>query len=145
MRMKGNLIVLLIVAFAACNEQVKTENKSKEHANESAHVVRVIPLNNGGKWKADESTKNNVASIRVLINDSAYATADKRDQLVSHLQGKIDTLISQCRMNGADHDALHVWLERVLTDTKELKQDGEYSKKYAALKDDVESFHTYFE
>ena len=72
--------------------------------------------------------------------------AAKREELSAKLQSKIDTLIKQCRMQGPEHDALHVWLEKVLTDMKQLK-DGEngYSAAYAALKKQIESFYLFFE
>jgi hypothetical protein len=50
-------------------------------------------------------------------------------------------------MQGADHDALHVWLEQLLHDVDELKE-GEasgYDEAYAVLKKDAESFTELFE
>jgi len=50
-------------------------------------------------------------------------------------------------MKGAEHDALHLWLEKVLKHVKELKEEetDEYGAAYAALKKDVESFYDFFE
>ena len=65
-----------------------------------------------------------------------------------NLQAKIDTLVKECCMKGAEHDALHVWLEKVIKDLKELKEeddDDEYKEAYAALKKDVASFYQSFE
>ena len=49
-------------------------------------------------------------------------------------------------MTGPDHDALHVWLEKILHDVKEIREDEDaYVKGYAHLKKNVESFYDYFE
>ena len=50
-------------------------------------------------------------------------------------------------MTGADHDALHVWLENVQKDLNEVKKDKEdsYINTYGALKKDILSFYTFFE
>ena len=138
------LLILLTIAIAACNSQVKTEQKGNENAN--GNTTTTVPLNKGNKWKADEATKKNVAGMVKVVNDSIYADATKRRQLYATLQSKIDTLVSQCRMQGAEHDALHVWLEKVLKDMKEMKkEDNEYREAYAALKRDIESFYGFFE
>ena len=140
------LLILLTVAIAACTSQEKTEHKGNNVANEQENTAAAVPLNNGSKWKADEATKENVAKIVLLVNDNTYADATKRSQLYGHLQTKIDTLVKQCNMQGAEHDALHVWLEKVLKDMKELKEeDDEHTKVYATLKKDIENFYAIFE
>ena len=81
-----------------------------------------------------------------VVNDSSYADAAKRMQLYANLQSKIDRLVKQCSMNGAEHDALHVWLEKVMKDMKELKEENNnYSRVYAELKRDIERFNAFFE
>lgn len=144
--MKKNLLILITVAFAACTNQVKTEQAKNENEKEQEHTETAVTLNNGSKWKADEVTKKNVYEMARVVNDSIYADAAKRKQLYATLQTKIDTLVTQCRMQGAEHDALHAWLTNVLKDMKELKEeDGEYNKVYAELKKDIEDFNALFE
>ena len=44
-------------------------------------------------------------------------------------------------MQGAEHVALHLWLENLLEDFKDLKKgDDEYSEVYADLKWDIAEF-----
>lgn len=82
----------------------------------------------------------------LAINDVTFADAGKRKQLYTTLQAKADTLINECSMKGPEHDALHIWLAKVLTDIKELnEEDKAYAEAYAALKNDVESFYQFFE
>ena len=140
------LVIILTVAFTACTSQVKTEEHGKESSKEQHNSATAIQLNNGSKWKADEATKRNVDAMMQVVSDSSYADAAKRKELSAQLQSNIDTLINQCRMKGPDHDALHVWLEKVLKDMKELKEgDDEYSEVYTALKKDIASFDMFFE
>ena len=140
------LLILLTVAFTACTSQVKTEKKGNENPNEQENTIMVIPLNNGNKWKADQATKKNVAAMVQVVNDGNYADATKRRQLYTNVQTKIDTLVKQCGMQGAEHEALHLWLEKVLKDMKKLKEEGtEYSEVHAALKKDIASFYAFFE
>lgn len=139
------LIVLLIAFLASCNNPKSSEQEEGKKTNETEHHL-AVPLNNGAKWKADEATKKNVAAIVQVVNDSAYADAMNRKQFYSSLQTGIDTLINQCKMKGAEHDALHVWLEKLLDDVKEIKkEDEEYGEAYASLKRDVGSFYEFFE
>jgi hypothetical protein len=139
------LLLSMIVVMAACTSDVKTEQSTNENPKEKEHSATAVPLNNVNKWKADQATRQHVADMIQVVNDSTYAEATKREQLYTTLQTKIDTLVKQCRMQGADHDALHVWLEKVIKDMKELKEEDDYSANYAALKKDIMDFTNLFE
>jgi hypothetical protein len=144
--------VIICLLLIACNNnapQAIAENKGVHAKHDSATVNATtdLQLNNGAKWKADEVTRKNVAAMVHVINDSDHFAKENKGEFVKQLQSRIDTLVGQCKMTGPDHDALHVWLEKVLQDLKEVKEkeDNEYAKAYAALKNDVESFYTFFE
>jgi hypothetical protein len=139
------IAVLTSLFFFACTN---TSQEKVESATEREHSdsTSKLQLNNGAKWKTDEATRKNVAAIVLVVNDSSYATGKNRAQFANQLQVKIDTLVQQCKMTGPDHDALHLWLDKILHDVKEIKEnEDEYDKKNAALKKDVESFNDYFE
>lgn len=137
----------MLAALASCSSQQTAEKQESKVANESIETVATVPMNNGIKWKADEATKKNVAAMVQIVADTTYADASKRKLLYTNLQTKIDALVKECSMKGAEHDALHVWLEKVLKDLKEVKEndDDEYSEAYAILKEDVTSFYHTFE
>ena len=140
------LSIILIAVMTACSGLEKTDQHGNENSSEQQHTATAVELKNGRKWKADEATKKNVAAMMHVVSDSSYAGAAKRKELHENVQSKIDSLISQCRMKGAEHDALHVWLGKVLKDMKELKDaDNEYGEAHAALKKDIESFYLLFE
>ena len=140
------LLIMMVAALVSCNSQQAAEQHENNTANDGEDKVATIPLNSGAKWKADEATKKNVAAIVQVVSDSTYADAGKRKQLYTNLKTKIDTLVKECSMKGAEHDALHAWLEKVLEDLKELKEKGdEHNEAYAALKKDIANFYLSFE
>ena len=143
-----HLLIVMLVALVACTGKQTAEHEGNKTANDNKHPVATVPLNNGAKWQADEATRKSVSAMMQIVTDTTYADAAKRQQLYMNLQAQIDKLVKECRMKGAAHDALHVWLENVLKDLKELKEekdDDEYREAYAALKTDVASFYQAFE
>ena len=140
------LLIIFLVAFVSCADQTSTEQQENKTPNNNKDTLATAPLNKGSKWKADEVTKKNVAAMVQVLADTSYADGSKRMVLYTKLQARIDTLVKECSMKGAEHDALHVWLEKVLKDLKEVKEDNdEYNEAYAALKKDVASFYQSFE
>jgi hypothetical protein len=139
------VVVLTSLFFFACTN-ISQEKAESTTEHQHPDFTSKVQLNDGAKWKTDEATRKNVAAILHVVNDSSYTTGKNRDQFANQLQVKLDTLVQQCKMIGPDHDALHTWLENVLNDVKEIKEDeDEYAKRYAYLKKDVESFYDYFE
>jgi len=139
------LIFLLAVIISCTNTQPAKQLENKKE-NDNENPIAIIPAKTGIKLKADEATRKNVAAMVQLINDTSYQNAGKRKELSVFIQNKIDTLVNQCSMKGAEHDALHVWLEQLLLDVKKLKgEHDEYTENYAAVKKDVESFYEIFE
>ena len=142
----NKMIIILTVFIAACTSQVQTDKERNENSNNREITATEVQLNNGQKWKADETTKQNVAALVSIISDSSYANASKKGELSDAMQRKVNTLVSQCSMKGADHDALHVWLETIVKDMKDLKRgDNQYSAAYSVLKKDIANFYEFFE
>ena len=147
----NKILISLSLFIMACSNnasQVEATDSSEQEKHNATTTAahNSLQLNNGAKWKADDDTRRNVAAVVNVINDSSNMGQNNRAQLTKQVQIRIDTLIRQCRMKGRDHDALHVWLEQVLHDLKEVKaEDHDYQKSYAALKKDVESFYVFFE
>lgn len=142
----NQLLIILLVLIVSCTNRQSGEQQENKISNDSEKVAETVPTNIGTRWKADEATKKNVTSMQQVVNDIAYADASKRSQLYANMKAKIDTLVKQCSMKGAEHDALHVWLEKVLKDLKKLKEnDDDYKEAYATLKKDIENFYQSFE
>ena len=138
-------MIILLVATLSCTNQQSAEQEN-ETAPDKENLVATVSSNGGTKWKGDEATKKNVAAMMRVVNDTAYVNAAKKTLLYTNIHAKIDTLVKECSMKGAGHEALHMWRQIVLKDLKELQEeDNEYSEAYAALKKDVGSFYQAFE
>ena len=141
------LMIILILGFYACSgsaDNKSGENKEMEHDHEGETSVEVKPSNT--KWKADAPTKANVANLVEILNKSASAGDTNKVVLAENMQAGLDKLINECKMAGADHDALHVWLEEVIDEVKDLKKDDDpYKEALADLQNEVNSFYEDFE
>ena len=118
----------------------------------SAALASGVPeLNNGAKWKADASTNENVANLKSMIDkfktNTDPAVADYHAFQASFTDG-INKMVKECKMQGPDHDALHVWLEPLMKDNKEMKdQDTKESlaASFNTLSQRVDIYPQYFE
>lgn len=130
-----NLIVLLITGLFAfsCNSSpsapaAEGDVHQAEHKTESATANSIpLTLNNGEKWKADESTNNNVSAMQAIADEfkaSGRKNPEDFQALQASLQAGIEKMIKECKMKGADHDALHLWLEPLMKMVKQLRDDN---------------------
>ena len=129
--MKAFSILLITALFAfGCNSsplapEVETTTHETDHKNETVTPSKhPLALNNGEKWKADESTNNNVTALEKIVSDfrpTDQKTPEDYKVLHASLQGAIEKMVKECRMQGADHDALHLWLEPLMGMVKRLE------------------------
>jgi hypothetical protein len=136
--------------FFACNSNPgKTE--TAESVSHDQHDTSLLTLNNGSKWKADSITNHNVINIKTIVDNfkiKPFPALTEYRLLGNDLSNSLNTMIQQCKMKGADHEALHHWLEPVLNDTKELKNVSDTANGrsiFKALDRQVNSYHIYFE
>jgi hypothetical protein len=151
--MKKLLILLCISSWFACNNAAKNREESVQ-TTEDAHPhgkASKQPLNNGAKWKSDENTNRNVAELEVIVNKfnttQPKLTADFIN-VANELQSGLDKMIKECRMEGPDHEALHQWLEPLLENVAVLKKattEKEALKSFDAIREQLETYHQYFE
>lgn len=119
------IFLLVLGLFAACNTAPEAEIVTANGpAVTTAETEKVISLNRDAKWKADASTAKNVSLLQqkaLVLNKGAKATAADYHTISNELQVGINLLVKECSMKGADHDALHLWLEPLMGEVKELK------------------------
>jgi hypothetical protein len=117
------LVTNLLLACNAGNEKEKTiatEPATEKHA-EHAEQANGLALNNGAKWKADSTTLLNVALLQKIIVGAKKESLENYLQTAMGLQDGLNKMVNECKMKGADHEALHHWLEPLMEKTKELK------------------------
>lgn len=140
--MKKLLILLLLAAtLSACNNQQHSKSSAElEQSEINDHheaTAESLTLNNGAKWKVDISTSNNVKNLQDMLknfdhrNDRSVAAYK---MLQEDLQHGIDKMITECKMKGPDHEALHKWLEPFMTQVSQLKHASNVSDAATALK-----------
>ena len=122
--------LFLIVALCACNNHKPAENKNYNNPVEadehhSGTTNEKLELNNGAKWKADSTTNNNVKNLKLILakfdsGSDKSLSAYKKAQ--SDLQKGIDKMITECKMEGPNHLALHKWLEPLIVRVTSFKQ-----------------------
>lgn len=122
--MKKFLFLLLSTSLLfACN-QGQEKPKTDEHSTHYMEQTSELALNNGTKWIADSVTNYNVTNLRSITDDfktkPAPSVSDYQ-KLSNDLTTGLNKMIKECKMTGADHDALHIWLEPVLKENAELK------------------------
>jgi len=125
----------------------------QEHATTAGVTLAtgVPSLNDGAKWKSDASTNENVANLKSIIDrfktNADPAVEDYHAFQASFTDG-ISKMVKECKMQGPDHDALHVWLEPLMKDNKELKeQDSKeaLAATFSTINERVNIYPQYFE
>lgn len=147
MRMKNLLILLLLSATLwSCNNQQHAENKDSITHSEAVHqqhetATEKLILNNGAKWKADSTTNNNVRNLKAILekfNSGTDKSLPVYKKAADDLQHGLDKMISECKMQGPDHAALHKWLEPLIEMVAKLKQ----ASTEAGAAQSLEAIHT---
>ena len=151
--MKLFFISLGLLLIAACNNQ-QSAPAADEHKAADQHEHNLpaesLRLNNGEKWKADSSTNNNVKALQVIVEQftSTEKTPGTYKQLGTTLQSGLDKMISECRMKGPDHDALHKWLEPLIGQVKKLNETEkpeESAQHFSAITQQIQLYFQFFE
>ncbi len=132
----------------ACNY---TSHKTGEHAEHSHGETAELALNNGAKWEADSITNNNVQDIKSIADSfkiKPFPSINDYQLLSGDLKNGLDKMISECKMTGPDHEALHQWLIPLLKENDELKNvadTGAAKSIFKSIDKQLEDYHHYFE
>lgn len=146
------LAATLMLSFGACQEsQEHDHDHAAMETHGHAHDSKTLALNNGAKWQTDESTRQHAATLSGIADAFPYhenTTLEAFHQHAEAMQTELNYLIQDCRMKGAEHDALHLWLEPVLEDTRDLSDTQDAVAAAAATKklhEDIRKFPQYFQ
>ena len=152
--MKQILTILLLTSLLlACNagneneKTITTESAAENHA-EHAEQVSGLALNNGVKWKADSITVLNVDLLQTIITSTKKESPENYSQAAISLENGLNKMVNECKMKGADNEALHHWLEPVMKKTKELKSANSVENArtiFDEIEKQINLFPQYFE
>lgn len=156
--MRPHLFLTALVLFLSyCSGESHKADQAHKHStvtttsgpSDAADVEKSskLTLNNGQKWKLDEPTRKNIGEIKSIVDKAAAQQAPDYKQVAADLQASTNQLISQCRMSGPDHDALHVWLEGYMPALKELHSTNKpiQTTAFHTIHSEVALFDKYFE
>jgi len=116
-------MLLCTALLFSCN-QSPDKSKTETHIGHSIEPTTELALNNGAKWKADSVTNHNVANLRSIADNfkiKSTSSVSSYQKLSANLNTGLNKMIKECKMTGADHDALHMWLQPILEENAELK------------------------
>ena len=140
----------LMACHASENKEIKLqpEQTAEQDAHQEHEDAIELSLNNGVKWKADNSTNENVSALNNIVTSAKLVTAEDYQNIGRSLQAGIDKMISECRMQGSDHEALHHWLEPLIENNKklqEVKTIDEGTKTFDLIKKQINLYPNFFE
>jgi hypothetical protein len=110
--------ILLTIILSTITLFTNNASSSYQHEPVSGKLV----LNHGAKWKVDKPTSNNVSHLQQIVKAGNVKTLKDYHKAGKALQVGITTMIKECRMQGADHLALHYWLEPLMKKIIKLNQ-----------------------
>lgn len=152
--MKKIISILLATAlFAACDSNKSDEQKTSTDTISAKHEEHEknageLQLNNGAKWKIDSVTAINAGLLKTIVSEAKANKPANYAATAAKLQDGLNKLIKECKMSGADHDALHHWLEPMIEKTKEFKNAGSAESAETILtgiEQQLNLFDQYFE
>ncbi len=111
----------------------------------------MLTLNKGAKWKVDNSTNNNVKHLQEIVqafNTGKDKSLNAYHKTASDLQAGLNKMIKECKMKGADHQALHKWLEPFMGQVTKFAHTtklGKAAQSLDGIKVHLNKFNQYFE
>jgi hypothetical protein len=155
-----NIVIFIIALLLApgCGNRSDSADQSesghehadhdKEHAHDHGAESKSLQLNNGSKWQVNPEMMVYVAASEKLVGDFKPGPEGDYASLAKALDENKNQLIVNCTMQGASHDALHIWLEPYIGELSMLANAGsesEQSKALDAIKTSFDTFHNFFE
>lgn len=116
--------LLLICANMLYAQNIRAANPLQIKNQDEISSEKLI-LNNGTKWKVDQTTNSNVNNLKQILKrfdnntDRSLKTYKKAG---CELQNGLVKMMNECRMEGPNHLALHKWLEPLMAQVAKLKQ-----------------------
>ncbi len=144
-------ILFLIVSCNQSRNHHGGMNHDDSHEHHGAMMQgNPMTLNNGSKWMVDAATSGNYDGMKTMTNMLA---AEPSPSLTNYqiygndLTVALNKMISECKMKGPDHDALHQWMEPLIKQANDLKniQDSLSAKNlFDSVHTRVDAFSDYF-
>ncbi len=146
-------LIAISLFLYSCGNTIK--EKSKEQSETVTHEehqhndeMKSIELNNGVKWKVDDSMIIHIRNMEGDVNAFEVKSTNDYVGLAEKIKSNIELLASNCTMKGQSHDELHKWLLPFIELSDEFsdsKKEQESAAVYQKIKTSFILFNTYFE
>jgi len=148
-RVINSLIILTLLSVSCSSNSNETIKDELVHSDESVHEhsSEQLQLNKGEKWVV---VPKMMGYIRDMENEiDAFSNTEIKDyeQLSNNLLISIDSLTSNCTMQGEAHDELHKWLVPYIESVNQLSEidkDNDKVEKIDALQNSYLTFNKFF-
>lgn len=83
-----------------------------------------------------------------IVSGTKQENLENHLKIAASLQDGLNKMVSECKMKGADHEALHHWLEPIMEKTKELKNANSIETArtiFGEIEKQLNLFPQYFE
>lgn len=129
------LLLVVLAALPGCGHH---DESNEGHAKHEGHGQAVVlKLNHGEKWDVDEHTRASAVKIADLVQKAeAIEGVDDARRLATNLDSELASLVEGCRMKGAAHDQLHVFLMALFPQVERLKE-GETLTELQQTRDEI--------
>ncbi len=133
-----------IFILASCQNS-STQTDASVSTNSQTEQTAALQLNQGAKWKADESTNTQVHHMLNFVLKQYPVTIDEFKTVSNAIKQDTDKLISGCKMQGPEHETLHAWLLPFLEINKKLANTTSVDEAKTLYADMQHQLKTYFD
>lgn len=133
-----------IFILASCQNS-STQTDASVSTNSQTEQTAALQLNQGAKWKADESTNTQVHHMLNFVLKQYPVTIDEFKTVSNAIKQDTDKLISGCKMKGPEHETLHAWLLPFLETNKKLANTTSVDEAKTLYADMQHQLKTYFD
>lgn len=155
--MKNLFIAGIISGFVlfsmSCHQQEHHNDADRAGAHDHHAATTAdnnLTLNNGAKWVVDDVTADNYDGMKTMTDMFAVAPSPSLSNYQIYgkdMSNALNKMIKECKMQGPDHDALHLWMEPLTGQINELRSisDSAAAKKvFDSVRTRVDAFGDYF-
>ncbi|MDH5716249.1 MAG: hypothetical protein OEZ22_01265 [Spirochaetia bacterium] len=134
---KTKIIAASIVSAGMILAVIHHLHSGHDHSHDHSAPAGEMTLNDGKKWKADNTTKKHISSMRETVEGAIKKenlSAETYKKTGAALSDIFNQILQDCTMTGRDHEELHKFLMTLNIEIENLKKD-DLTKAEASLKE----------
>lgn len=146
-------LMIMAILLASLTSMCGTERDLETEHTEVIHEEhpQELALNGTERWKADEPTNRHMAQLQGMVQEfnaqAEHTSAGAYNDLGQAMKAEMQELFKDCRMKGAAHDMLHVYLMPLVEDVNLLAGNDEHQSEeaFARVSARLKEYNQYFE